>query len=560
MKAGRSHALVPALGWLREYRAGWFRLDFVAGLTTAAVVIPKCLAYSTIAGLPLALGVYTAIIPMLAYVALGTSRPLSVSTTTTIAILTAGALAAAVPDGSPDDLAAAAATLAVLVGAVLVAGRILRLGFVGNFISEPVLTGFKAGIGLVITVDQLPKLFGVHIHKAGFVRNIASIVREIPETSVPTLLLAMATLALLAVLPLVLPKAPSPLIAVAGGIAASALLGLGAGGVETVGNVPLGLPAPAMPVLALAGQLWAPAVGIALMSFVETVAAGRAFASRDEPRPNANAELLAVGVGNALGGLFGAMPAGGGTSQTAVNRKAGARTQVSEIVTAAAAIATLLFLAPVIGYMPQATLAAVVIATSLPLIDPKSFRDILAIRRTEFIWALTATAGVMLLGTLQGILVAVIVSLLALAKSAQDPPVYLLGRKKGTNVFRPLTAEHPDDETLPGVVLARVEGRVFFLNAQRIGDKLVALLVKHSPTVLVIDCSAIIDLEYTALKALTEAEERLRAEGTLVCLAALNPEARRVVERSPLGKILGRERMFFNLEHAAEAAPALAAR
>ena len=259
------------------------------------------------------------------------------------------------------------------------------------------------------------------------------------------------------------------------GIAAAHLLNLQAKGVELVGHIPQGLPRLTLPVVSLVQQLWPGALGIALMSFTETVAAGRAFAKSDEPSLQANRELMATGAANIGGAFFGAMPGGEGTSQTAVNRLAGAKTQVSELVTAAMTLLTMLLLAPLIGLMPQATLAAVVIVYSLGLIKPKEFREILTIRRTEFIWALLAFAGVVLLGTLKGIIVAIIVSLIALAYQVADPPVYVLARRPGTNVFRPRSEDHPDDETFPGLLLLRVEGRIFLANAEQIQYK-----IKHS--------------------------------------------------------------------------------
>jgi MFS superfamily sulfate permease-like transporter len=286
------------------------------------------------------------------------------------------------------------------------------------------------------------------------------------------------------------------------------------------------------------------------MSFTETIAAGRAFARSDEPRLRPNQELAATGLANVGGALFGAMPAGGGTTQTAVNRLAGARTQLAELVTAAVALLTMLYLAPLIALMPQATLAAVVIVYSIVLIKPADFRLILQIRRTEFFWALIALAGVILLGTLQGILVAIVVSLVALAFQTADPPVRELGRKPGTNVFRPLSKEHPHDETFPGLLIIQLEGRVFFVNAERIGEKMKALADQaHSKTnVVALDLSGVPDLEYTALKMLIEAERRERERGVSVWLIGLNPEVLSVIQRSSLGKVLGRERMHFNLE------------
>lgn len=536
--------------WLRHYQRAWLRADVLAGLTTAAVVIPKALAYATIAGLPVQVGLYTVLIPMLIYALCGTSRPLSVSTTTTLAILTAAALNGAGAADDPARLATAAATLTALVGVFLILAGALRLGFVANFISEPVLVGFKAGIGIVIVVDQLPKLLGIHIPKSGFLRNLLAIVEGIPHTSLPTLAMAGVMLALLVGLRRFAPRVPAPLVAVALGIGATALLGLERFGVETVGLVPTGLPALSLPDLQLLDSLWPAALGIALMSFTETVAAGRAFAASDEPAAPPNRELVATGLANLGGALLGAMPAGGGTTQTAVNRQAGARTQLAELVTAALALATLLLLAPFIGRMPHATLAAVVVVYSVGLIQPLEFRAILRVRRTEFIWALVALVGVMLLGTLKGIVVAIIVSLLALAYQVSDPPVRVLGRMPGSNVFRPRSPHTPDDESFPGLLLLRPEGRIFFANAERLRQKIQPLIAEASPRIVALDLSAVFDLEYTALKMLWEAERQMRERGVTLWLVGPNPNVRATLRHSPLDEALGSERVFLNLEEA----------
>jgi sulfate permease, SulP family len=348
------------------------------------------------------------------------------------------------------------------------------------------------------------------------------------------------------------PRAPAPLLALAAAISISALFGLQAAGVAIVGSIPQGLPTFVWPNLELIEVMWPGAAGIALMSFTESIAAARAFGTPQEPRLVPNQELVAMGLANIAGGLFGAMPAGGGTTQTAVNRRAGARTQLAELITAVGAVATLLLLAPLIALLPQAALAAVVVAYSFDLIQPAEFYDIRRVRRTEFYWALIAFAGVVLLGTLKGILVAVIVSLMALAQQAYSPPVYALARKRGTDVFRARNAEHPDDETWPGMLILRTEGRAFFANAQRIGEKMWPLIREARPAVVLIDGSALIDIEYTALKMLTEAEAKMRAEGIELWLAALNPEVLAVVTHSKLGQALGRERLFFNLPMAVE--------
>jgi sulfate permease, SulP family len=355
-------------------------------------------------------------------------------------------------------------------------------------------------------------------------------------------------IALLLAIERLMPRAPAPLLAVAAGITGAYLLNFHAHGVELVGHIPQGLPSFTAPAFSLAAHLWPGALAIALMSFTETVAAGRAFAKNDEPSPRPNRELLATGLANAAGALLGAMPGGGGTTQTAVNRLAGARTQLAEIVTAAIALVTMLLLAPLIGLMPQATLAAVVIVYSIGLIRPAEFREILIVRRTEFTWALVAFAGVVLVGTLKGIIVAIIVSLVALAYQLADPPVYVLGRKPGTNVFRPRSKEHPEDETFAGLLLLRVEGRVFFANAEHIAQKMALLIEEAQPKVIVVDLSALFDLEYTALKMFTNGEKRYREQGVIHWVVGMNSAVLGVVQRSKLGEVLGRDTMHFNLE------------
>jgi len=539
---------LPISDWLIKYDKSWLRPDVIAGLTTAAVVIPKAMAYATIAGLPVQVGLYTALIPMAIYALTGSCRPLSVSTTTTIAVLTGAELSLVVTNSDPSALLTASATLTLTVGAILLAASLLRLGFVANFISEPVLVGFKAGIGIVIILDQLPKILGIHFPRGPFFHNVLSVIRGIPDASPSTLAVGIAMILLLFGLEHFIPRAPAPLVAVAAGILGARFLNLQAHGVELVGQIPQGLPSLTMPDFSLVEAIWPAALGIALMSFTESIAAGRAFANSDEPPLRANRELLATGLANAGGAFLGSMPAGGGTSQTAVNRLAGARSQFAEIVSAAVSLATVLLLAPLLALMPHATLAAVVIVYSVGLINPAEFRSILQIRRTEFTWALTALVGVVLLGTLKGILVAIILSLVALAAQVADPPVYLLGRKPGTSVFRPRSKEHPEDETFPGLLLLRLEGRIFFANAEFIGQKVRALANEAQPRVVALDMSGVPDLEYTALKSLIEGEKRQRELGISLWLVGLNPRVLQVVQRSPLGAILGRDRMHFSLD------------
>jgi high affinity sulfate transporter 1 len=546
MSNNRWFRLLPE--WLVSCRADWLRPDIIAGLTTGAVIIPKAMAYAMMAGLPVQVGLYTALVPMVIYAVLGTSRVLSVSTTTTLAILTAAQLGQVVPNGNPAALLRASATLTLLVGAALLLACLLRLGIVANFISEPVLVGFKAGIGLVIVVDQVPKIVGIHFPRGTFVQNVLSIVKDLPKTSLATLAVGLTIIVFLLGMERFLPKVPAPLLAAAAAIACVSFLNLQDRGVELVGHIPQGLPSLMRPDLSLISVLWPGALGIALMSFTETVAAGQAFARKGEPVPRANTELLATGLANIGGALLGAMPGGGGTTQTAVNVSAGARTQFAEMVTAAMTLVTMFFLAPLVARLPQSALAALVIVYSFGLIKPIEFHDILRIRRTEFSWAIVAFAGVVVVGTLKGIIVAIIVSLVTLAYQVADPPVYVLRRKPGTNVFRPQSPEHPDDERFPGLLLLRPEGPIFFANATQIAHKIEPLVREAQPKVVAVDASGVLDMEYTAVKMFAQLAKRQNQHGVQLWLIGMTPRVLAIVQRSPLGQLLGREGMYFNLE------------
>jgi len=533
------------------------RFDVIAGLTAAAIVLPKAMAYATVAGLPVSVGLYTAFIPMILYALLGSSQVLSVSSTTTLGILAGAQLSLVVPSADPALLVTALATLTVLVGVLLILASLLKLGFVANFISSPVLTGFKAGVGLVIVFDQLPKLLGVHIDKQGFFFDLLSLFHQLPHTSLPTLTVAVITLLILLGMIRLSPHSPAPLVVICGAIFASWFWELNAQGVATVGLIPQGLPALTLPDVELVRQLLPGALGIALMSFTESIAVARAFVKPNEPPINANRELIATGIANLGGGLFSAMPAGGGTSQTAVVRASGAFSQKSSLVTAAVAAAVMLLLAPLLALLPYATLATVIIVYSASLIQPKEFIAIYKIRAMEFRWAVIACLGVLVFGTLQGIVVAIIVSLLGLSSQTAHPRVSVIGRKRNTDVLRPLSSEHPDDETIDGLLIVRPEGSIYFVNVQHIGDQIKTLVAQYQPKVIVLDMSRVPNIEYSALERLIEGEQRVTDDGYTLWLSGLNPNVLEIVRRSGLAERLGRERMLFNAHIAIERYQAL---
>ncbi|MEW9837877.1 SulP family inorganic anion transporter [Mesorhizobium marinum] len=529
------------------------RPDLVAGLTAAAVVLPKAMAYATVAGLPVSVGLYTAFVPLIIYAFLGTSRVLSVSSTTTLAILTGAQLGIAVPDGDPTRLIVATATLTGLTGAILLAASVLKLGFVANFISAPVLTGFKAGIGLVIVLDQIPKLLGIHVEKEGFFRDAFSLVQHLPDMSFPTLVFATATLLGLFFMERYREHVPAPLIAMGVAITFSWYFGVADLGVATVGHIPQALPSPTIPDLALVQTLLPGALGIALMSFTETIAAGKAFSVAADPPIRPDRELVATGAANLAGAFLGSMPAGGGTSQTAVVRAVGGQTQKASLVTAAASAATMLVLAPLLGLLPQGVLAAIVIIYSIGLIKPTEFASILAIRRMEFWWAVVAFLGVLFFGTLQGIVVAIILSLVGLAAQVANPVVHVIGRKRGTDVLRPLSPDHPEDESVEGILVLRPEGRLFFLNAQQVADQIQAAISTYSPRVVVLDLSSVVDIEYSALQMLAAGHQRLLDGGVKLWLAELNPAVLGYLRASRFLEQLGPSNLYHNVEAALHA-------
>jgi SulP family sulfate permease len=540
----------PIAPWLFAYRREWLGADVVAGLTAAAVVIPKAMAYAVIAGLAVEAGLYTALAAMLLYPLLGSSRPLSVTTTSALAMLTAAQVAAITAQSTINaSPAAVAATLALLVGGMLILARLLRLGFLANFISKPVLIGFEAGVGVVIVVGQLKSVLGVHVTSKTTIGTLLEIPTLLTQAHGVTMLVAMAGIVLLMAVPRFFPRLSAPLLWVALSIAASAGFGLDALGVKSVGAVPSGLPALALPDLSLAALLWPAALGIALMSFTESVAAARTFCKQDDPPVNANQELLAVGAANLASAMVGGLPAGGGASQTAVADKAGARSQLAQWVNAAAVLLTLLFLSRVIGLLPQAALGALILVAAVGMIKPETFRAIARVRRLELAWALATLIGVICIGTLEGILIAVAISILTIFYQSNHPPVYAVAYNRAQAIFR-RAGENEADELFPGLLMLRTEGRLTFANAANAREKMQTLVAQMQPQIIVLECSAIPDIEYTALVMLTEAEENLRAQGVTLWLAAVNPDLLKTIKRSPLGVALGEERMFFNLQKA----------
>ena len=384
--ATRISSFVPALGWLRDYDRSLLVRDVIGGLSTGAVVIPQAMAYTTIADLPVQVGLYTCMVPMVVYALLGGSRTLSVSTTSTVAVLTGSTLLAAGVAAGSTHPERTLATLTILVGAILIATRAFRLGTIIDNISEATLTGIKVGVGLTVAAGQLAKLVGVPGDPAAntFFAELRTVFDQRSQVSMVTVVLSLATIVVLLVVARVAPRVPGPLIAVAGGIALVAFASLDQHGVALIAPVPSGLPLPVAPALDNIGALLPGAFAIAIMVFLESVSVARAVRRADEPAIDNDQELSATGVSCLAGAFFRAMPSAGGFSQTAVNLGAGAQTQLSELVTVLLAVGCTLVLGPVLGNLPQATLGAMVFVAVIGLIKPAELVRFWRLSRTEF--------------------------------------------------------------------------------------------------------------------------------------------------------------------------------
>lgn len=404
----RSRLLFPTLA---GYRRDWLWRDLLAGLSAGAVVIPQAMAYATIANLPVQTGLYTCMVPMLVYAMLGGSRAMSVSTTSTIATLTATTLVSAGVAAGSDDPIPDLITLTLIVGLILLAARLAKLGSLVENISKATIVGIQVGVGATVAVGQLPKLLGETENYSGhgFIRSLIAVGEALPGANAATIALSVASIAVLFVLKRWVPRVPGPLIVVVGGILLVAFAGIEEAGVELIAPVPQGFPAPELPSFANLGALLPGALAIAIMAFLESAAVARGIRRPGEPQVDSNQELFATGAANTLGSFFQVLPAAGGFSQSAVNQGAGARTQLSTLVTVVLAVLVALFLGPVLSLLPQATLAALVFVAVIGLIDVRALIRFWRISRTDF-WITTVTAFV---GLTAGLLLAVLVGILA---------------------------------------------------------------------------------------------------------------------------------------------------
>ncbi len=461
-------AVSPPLRWLPQYEPAWLASDVIAGVTLAAYAIPVSLAYATLAGLPPYYGIYCYLVGGVAYAILGTSRQLAVGPTSAIAMLV-GTTVAGMSGGDPARWAGIAALTALVVAALSGLAWMFRLSGLVSFISQTILTGFKAGAALTIGLTQLPKLFGVPGGGDNFFERAWILASQLGHTNVVVLTLGVAALALLLIGDKFFPGRPVALVVVALTIGTVSLAGLVDHGVSVVGKLPAGLPTFSWPSLRLrdVDGVIPLAAACFLLAYVEGVSAARTLGDKHGYKINPRQELLALGAANLSVAFFHGFPIAGGLSQSSVNDKAGARTPLALVVASATIGICLLFFTALLHNLPNVVLAAIVLVAVRGLFDVAALRHLWRVSRIEFNIAMVALSGVLLLGILKGVLVAVIVSILMLLATAARPNVAFLGRIPGSRRFSDLE-RHADNELIPGVLIFRVEASLLYFNVDHV--------------------------------------------------------------------------------------------
>jgi sulfate permease, SulP family len=522
---------LPLFTSLAGYRRQWLSRDVVAGLTVWAVLVPEALAYASIAGVSPVVGLYAAPVALLLYAAFGTSRHLVVGPMSATAALSATAVAD-VATGGGDDVAVLTAALAIATGlAALVAG-LVRLGFLANFISAPVIKGFIIGIALTIIVGQLPKLFGVDGGGGDFFERLWDLVTRLDDTSATTLAVGLVSLAVVLGLKRFVPAVPGSLVAVVLGVLAVVLLDLDEHGVSIVGHIDSGLPSLGFPDVAFGdyGRLAGSAVGVMLVGFAEGLGAAKTYAAREHYDIDADRELIGLGAANVASGLASGMVVNGSLSKTAVNGAAGARSQVSGLVVAGLTVVTLLLLTGLFEDLPEATLAAVVVAAVVELVDlpalgrlrraytPRLHQIYGLAARPDLIAAVATLLGVLLFDTLPGLFIGVGVSLLLLVYRASRPNVAVLGQVPATGGFVD-RARDPTTRPVPGVLVLRPESGLFFANAEAVRSQVRARAREAGARVVVLDAETMPFIDLTAVGVLDELAGDLERDGVRFALA-----------------------------------------
>jgi sulfate permease, SulP family len=545
--------LVPALDWLGHYQRAWLRGDVVAALTTWALVVPQAIAYAQIAQLPPQAGLFAAFAGLLGYGLFSSSRQLIVSPTSATAAISA-ALVAPVAMGDAARFGALAAALAVLVGVVLIVLGVLHLGFVSRFISAAVQAGFMFGLGLTIIVGQLPALLGVSKGEGNFFPQLWHVLTQLGDTNGWTAILGLGGLALLLGLKRAAPSIPAALVVVAAGIVVVALGDLADHGVDVIGKIDGAVPTPVLPSVGWDDlvALLPGAMAIAVIGYAETATVGESLADEHRYSVRPDQELTATGIANVMAGLFQGFITGGGASQSAANDRAGARTQLVSLLVSGLTVLTAVALLPLFRDLPQAALGAIVISAVIGFLNLPALGRIRRLRRDSFALALAALLGVLVLGVLGGLLLAVAISVVLLLVGQSRPGSSVLGRLPTSDVYVALENE-PAARTDPGLLVFRVNAPLLFVNAKLLRDRIREQLRQADAPVRIV----LLDLQFTpqldieSVNVLVALHRELHEQNAALWLANVRAEVLGMLRRSGLADDIGEAHLYRTIADAA---------
>jgi high affinity sulfate transporter 1 len=537
---------VPGIRMVRTYERGWLRFDLVAGVVLAAILVPQGMAYAELAGLPPVTGLYTTIACLVGYAIFGPSRILVLGPDSSVSPLIFAAITPLlVAGGDPAKAIALAGMMAVMVGLIEIGLGLGKLGFVADLLSKEVQVGYMNGLGITIIVGQLPKLFGFSTNADGFIDETRQFFSHIDETNKTALLLGVGVLVLLLVLPRFTTKIPAVLVAVVGATVISAVFGLAAMGVKVTGALPQGVPRPSVPWTSASdlGPLLVAALGITLVSLTDTIATATAFAARRGDEVDPDQEMVGMGASNIAAGFFQGFAISTSGSRTAVAEQSGAKSQVTGLVGAGMVMLLLLVFNSLLADLPQSALAAVVIAAALSLMDFSVLRRYADVRRSALVLSLVATAGVMLFGVLQGILIAVGLSILLFFRRSWRPHGDVLGRVEALDGWHRVD-EYPDATQTPGVVIYRWEAPLFFANSGLFMDEIRRLVRRRQPRWVILQCEAMTDIDVTAADMLERLDLELDVQGVHMAFVELRGRLHDLVDRYGLHETLDRDHFY----------------
>ena len=548
---------VPMIGWLGSYQRRWLRGDLLAGVAVAALIVPKNLGYAGIAGIPLQNGLYAAAAGAIIYAMFGTSRQISTGPSSGLAAVAASAVAAAGVTGD-QNVASFVALITLASGALFLIMAVLRMGWIAQFLSRAVVTGFLFGAAIDVVIGELGKLTGTEVSGTNPIQELWSWIGTLGDADPATVVVGIVALAVVFGLRAIAPRVPGALVLVVGGLVASWLFDLGAHGVALVGDIPRGLPSLQVPDLQLArdhpATLALAAVALVLIGFSQTAGDARTFAARHRYRIDINQESVGQGMANVGAGLFQGMPVSTSLSASSLNDHTGARTGLASLTSGVTVLLTLVVLAPLFSGLPKAVLAAVIIeAVVMGMMDLPEMRRLARVQRFDFWIAMAAIVATLLAGVLAGVVIGIGLSLIWLVSVATRPAMPLLGRKPGTQAFREL-AEHPDDEQFPGIVVLRLEGGLFFATADALEDRIREVALSSSGTIaIVLDCGGVDFIDSQGSAKLREIVELTAQAEVGLRLARVKPGVLTLLGRDGVLELIGPDRIHPNVDQAVRA-------